>query len=83
MFFVIHCVCRSFIFTLACTKGMCLSYICVDIIIVIITISQSRLVEVVLGKIILAKLGFFNELEQVLVYFVLVSLPLQDAYLAM
>ena len=36
-----------------------------------------------MGKIILAKLGFVNELEQVLVYFVLVSLPLQDAYLAM
>ena len=42
------------------------------------------LVEAVLGKIILPKLGvFLNELEQVLVYFVLAFLPLQDTYLAL
>ena len=42
------------------------------------------LVEVVSGKVILAKLGgFFNELEQVRVYFVLASLLLQDDYLAL
>ena len=42
------------------------------------------LVEVVSGKIILAKLVFFlNELEQVLVHFVLASISLQDAYLAL
>ena len=42
------------------------------------------LVEFVSGKIIRHKIRFFlNELEQVLVYFVLASLPLQDSYLAL
>ena len=42
------------------------------------------LVEFVSGKFIRRKIRFFlNELEKVLVYFVLASLPLQDAYLAL